>query len=121
MSDPAAAISAKGLNECRAAFDNRAMRPAFDHTCGRHLPVGDAKLYVEQVGDPAGEPLVLLHGGLGGLTDFAPLLEGLPPGLRCIGIDFRGHGRSALGTQALSYALYQRDVLQVLDALGVQR
>lgn len=97
------------------------MRLAFDHTSGHHLPVGDAKLYVEQVGDPAGEPLVLLHGGLGSLIDFAPLLDGLPRGLRCIGIDFRGHGRSTLGTQALSYALYQRDVLQALDALGVQR
>lgn len=47
----------------------------------------------------------LLHGGLGSRVDFTPpLLGGLPPNLRLIGIGigFRGHGRSTLGAQALT-------------------
>lgn len=95
--------------------------PRFTHATGQHLTAGDARLYVEASAGTAGEPLLLLHGGLGSLVDFNTLLDGLPPELRCIGIDFRGHGRSTLGSEALSYALYERDVLQVLDHLGVAR
>lgn len=97
------------------------MTQSFNHAAGRQIRIGDADLYVEEAGDPAGLPLLLLHGGLGSLVDFNPILDGLPRSLRLIGIDFRGHGRSTLGGVALTYAQYQADVLAVLDQLGVQQ
>lgn len=91
----------------------------FDHHRGQHLPIRDAQIYVEETGNPAGQPLLLLHGGLGNLRDFDSIADGLPQQLRIIGVDLRGHGRSTLGTLPLSYAQYQDDVTAILDQLGI--
>lgn len=91
----------------------------FSHVSGSSLRVGDASLYYEVAGNPAGKPLVLLHGGLGSMADFQPILDRLPADFRLIGIDFRGHGKSTLGTAPLTYQQYQADVVCVLDHLGV--
>lgn len=93
----------------------------FTHSAGGFVEHDGARLYYETVGDPAGKPLVLLHGGLGSLVDFNPVLEQLPAGFRRIGIDLRGHGRSTTGKRPLSYAQYQADVEAVLNHLGVRR
>lgn len=93
----------------------------FTHAAGQFLAVGSARLYIETAGHPAGTPLLLLHGGLGHLADFNLILDGLPPEFRLIGIDFRGHGKSTLGTEALSYALLAADVEAVLAHLGIER
>lgn len=92
----------------------------FSHVSGSSLRVGDASLYFEVAGNPAGKPLVLLHGGLGSMADFQPILDRLPAEFRLIGIDFRGHGKSTLGSAPLTYQQYQADVVCVLDHLGVQ-
>lgn len=91
----------------------------FTHESGRSLDVDDVRLYVEEAGDPTGLPVVLLHGGLGSLVDFNFILDGMPSGLRLLGIDLRGHGRSTLGTAPLCYERYQRDVELVLDQLAI--
>ena len=90
----------------------------FDHTSGSSLKVGDAEIYYESVGE--GPALLLLHGGVGTLTAFNPILAGLQ-GFRVIGIDSRGHGRSTLGSQPLTYALLEQDTRAVLSHLGVDR
>ncbi len=95
------------------------IRTAFNHACGRVLPVGDAQIYVEEAGQPDGPPLLCLHGGLGDMRDLNPVLPALAQRLRLIGMDFRGHGRSTLGGQALTYALYQSDVIAVMRQLGI--
>ncbi len=91
----------------------------FTHRSGKHLQVDDARLYYEVSGDTSGKPMVLLHGGLGSLADFNSVIEELPTGYYVIGIDFRGHGKSTLGSAALSYRQYQRDVTCILDHLGI--
>ncbi len=96
-----------------------AVRPVFDHGSGHVLSVGDAQIYFEEAGNPNGPPLLCLHGGLGDMRDLNPVLPALAGRFRLIGIDFRGHGRSTLGSQPLSYALYQADVLAVLRHLGI--
>ena len=93
----------------------------FTHRTGHHLAVGSARLYIETAGNPRGEPLLLLHGGLGHLADFNVILDGLPAEFRLIGIDFRGHGQSTLGSEPLSYALLETDVEAVLARLGIER
>lgn len=94
--------------------------PCFSHANGHHLEIDGARIFVETIGDPVGDPVILLHGGLGTLMDFNPLLQRMPEGPRYIGIDLRGHGRSTLGPHPLTYARHQTDVEAVLGHLGIQ-
>jgi pimeloyl-ACP methyl ester carboxylesterase len=91
----------------------------FTHSSGQHLSIGDTSIYFEMAGNPSGQPLVLLHGGLGALTDFNGILARLPAQFSYIGIDLRGHGKSTLGSARLSYEQYQADVEAVLEHLGI--
>ena len=91
----------------------------FTHSSGQNFQIGDASLYFEVTGHPTGTPLVLLHGGLGNLADFNLILDKLPEHYRFIGIDFRGHGKSTLGSAPLTYQQYQTDVVSILDHLGI--
>lgn len=91
----------------------------FTHTTGQQLQVGDAKIYFEFAGNPTGTPLLLLHGGMGNLTDFNEVVNKLPPQFKLLGIDFRGHGKSTLGTSPLTYQQHQTDVEAVLAHLSI--
>lgn len=91
------------------------------HTLGQLLTVGDAHIYVQELGNPAGPAVVLLHGGLGNLHDFDSIAERLASECRLIAMDLRGHGKSSLGSKPLRYAQYQADVLAVLDQLGLEK
>jgi pimeloyl-ACP methyl ester carboxylesterase len=77
-----------------------------------------AKLYVEVHG--TGEPVVLLHGGLGHMGWFDQLRTHLITRKRqVVLIDTRGMGRSSLGSAVLSYETQELDVYAVLDALNI--
>lgn len=78
-----------------------------------------APLHTHLSGDPAGAPVLALHGVTGHGLRFRPLTE-LLPRLRWIAPDLRGHGRSPW---APPWGLEQHvaDVLAVLDAQGVER
>ena len=91
----------------------------FNHLNGQHLQIEDARIYFETAGNPNGQPLLLLHGGLGSIIDFNGILERLPSQFSFIGIDLRGHGRSTTGSARLSYARYQSDVEAVLTYLNI--
>lgn len=91
----------------------------FMHSGGQYLNIQDARIYIEETGHPEGEPLMMLHGGLGSMADLNPMVEGIPDSYRIIGMDFRGHGRSTLGSAPLSYAMYQSDVRAVMMHLGI--
>ena len=53
------------------------------------------KYYYEISGK--GEPLLLLHGGLGSIDMFRPILPALTEHRQVIAIDLQGHGRTELG------------------------
>lgn len=76
-------------------------------------------LHVHLSGDPAGPPVLALHGVTGHGLRFRPLTEQLPH-LRWVAPDLRGHGRSPW---APPWRLEQHvaDVLAVLDAQGIER
>lgn len=65
-----------------------------------------------------GEPLLLLHGGLGSIDMFRPLLPRLAEGRQVIGIDLHGHGRTALGQRPISLIDMGDDMAVVLRELG---
>jgi len=65
-----------------------------------------------------GEPLLLLHGGLGSIDMFAPMLPTLAKNRQVIGVDLQGHGRTALGDRPISLIDMGDDMAVVLDELG---
>jgi pimeloyl-ACP methyl ester carboxylesterase len=81
--------------------------------------VTGADLYVEERG--AGAPLVLLHGMTGTSGDWRHAfdLDRLAQSFRVIAPDARGHGCSTNPSGEFTFAGCARDVLAVLDALGV--
>lgn len=91
----------------------------FDHKKGALLTQSGNQIYFESTGDETGKAVVFLHGGMQSIASFNPLLNCLPSsGLRYIGIDTRGHGRSTLnGT--LTYDDIQTDAEAVLKHLNV--
>ena len=66
-----------------------------------------------------GEPLLLLHGGLGSFDMFAPILPALTATRQVIGVDLHGHGRTPLGERAnISLVDIGDDLAALLDHLG---
>ncbi len=81
-----------------------------------HVEVDGINYYYEVRGE--GEPLVLLHGGLGSIDMFRPLLPKLSARRQVIGVDLQGHGRTSLGTRPISLAAIGADMAVILDRLG---
>ncbi len=67
----------------------------------------------------SGDPVILLHGGLGSIEAFANQIPALSAGHHVIAIDSRGHGRSTRDDQTYSYELMAQDVVAVMDDLGI--
>ncbi|MEX2285345.1 MAG: alpha/beta hydrolase [Gemmatimonadota bacterium] len=68
-----------------------------------------------------GEPLLLLHGGLGSTGMFGSLLTKLAETRRVIGVDLQGHGRTTLGTRKINLVDIGNDLAVVLDKLGIKQ
>ena len=80
---------------------------------------GTASLLCREAG--AGEPLILLHGnGEDGLY-FRAQFEPFSHFYRVIAVDSRGHGGSTPGEEGLSIGRMAEDLLDVMDALGIER
>lgn len=77
------------------------------------LHVDGAALHTRRVGEPAGHPLLFLHGGLGCMEDLDCLVDKLAD-FQCVLVDSRGHGGSTLGAP-LSYERIALDAEAVID------
>ena len=86
---------------------------------GRSVDVNGAALYYEEQGE--GDPLILIHGGLGSSARWQAVLPHLVDGFRVITPDSRGHGRSTNPAGELSYPLIAEDVAALIAALGLER
>src|SRR5687767_4157033 len=84
------------------------------------LPNGIRLPYVEQ-GDPAGVPMLLLHGFTDSWRLFEPVLPYLPASIRAFAVTQRGHGdadRPASGYHPQDFAA---DIAAFMDALQLER
>jgi len=77
------------------------------------------EMYFEDRG--AGEPLLLLHGGMGIGDDWRHVFPRDPEGYRVIVPDLRGHGRSTSPDEAFSVRRCAGDVLALVDHLEIRR
>lgn len=78
-------------------------------------------LPVREHGDPAGTPLLLLHGNTDTWRSFEPVLPLLPPRVRAVALTQRGHGGASKLPTGYGPADFAGDVIAVLDALGLTR
>ena len=77
------------------------------------------RLHVHEYGDPAGSPLICLHGVTGHGERFRRLAEERLEGRRVIAPDLRGHGRSG-SEPPWSLDAHISDALETATALGVE-
>jgi pimeloyl-ACP methyl ester carboxylesterase len=68
-----------------------------------------------------GEPLLLLHGGLGNIQMFGPALTALAQTRQVIAVDLHGHGRTSLGDRPIRHADIGDDMAVVLKELGYEQ
>jgi proline iminopeptidase len=90
------------------------------HPPGRHVPVGDTRLWIEEEG--AGEPVLLLAGGPAtSHVVFHPVFGALAGSHRVIYLDYRGRGRSepVENPRNITFAGDVADVAGLIRALGL--
>jgi pimeloyl-ACP methyl ester carboxylesterase len=81
---------------------------------GHYANAGDAKIYYEVYGK--GRTIVILHGGIFGSTyEMHQLIDSLSKNYQVIAVSTRGHGRSELGTQPITYEQKANDMLAVIN------
>jgi pimeloyl-ACP methyl ester carboxylesterase len=84
-----------------------------------YAPVDGLHLYYEIRG--TGKPLVLLHGGLGSIEMFGPVLTMLAASREVIAVDLQDHGRTADINRPLRYELMGDDIAALLGYLGIEK
>ena len=98
--------------------------PAIDPFDQRMLDVGDGhKIHVEQCGNPAGIPVVVLHGGPGGGCSPAMRRYFDPEAYRIILFDQRGCGRSRPHASVAANTTWHlvADIERIREVLGIDR
>ena len=68
-----------------------------------------------------GEPLLVLHGGLGSIHLFGPSPALLAAGRQVIAVDLHGHGRTPLGERPISLIDMGDDMAVLLERLGYRQ
>lgn len=84
-----------------------------------YAPVNGLQLYYEIYG--AGQPLVLLHGGLGAIEMFGPNLQTLAKTRQVIAVDLQGHGRTADIDRPISIEFMADDIAGLLKHLNIKQ
>jgi len=84
-----------------------------------YAPVNGLRLYYEIHGQ--GEPLILLHGGLGATGMFGPIIPSLATNRRVIAVDLQGHGRTADINRPLTPEAMADDIAGLLRYLAIEK
>src|SRR5204863_3770584 len=86
---------------------------------GGYAEVNGLDLYYETHG--AGQPLILLHGGLGSGEMFGPVLPALSEHHQVIAPDLQGHGRTADIDRPIDVRLMADDIAALIGHLGLEK
>jgi pimeloyl-ACP methyl ester carboxylesterase len=86
---------------------------------GAYAEVNGINLYYERHG--AGQPMILLHGGLGSGEMFGAILPALSERHEVIVVDLQGHGRTADIDRPLDIRLMADDVAALIDHLVLDK
>ena len=83
------------------------------------VPVNGIRLWYASFGQ--GAPVILLHGGLANSNYWGLQIPALAPRFEVIVMDSRGHGRSTLNAEPITYHLMASDVIALMDALHIPK
>ncbi|MDG6904311.1 MAG: alpha/beta hydrolase [Nitrososphaerota archaeon] len=83
-----------------------------------YLRVNDIRVY--HVTEGQGEPLILLHGGLGSVEDFAAQIPALAQHFRVIAFERSGHGHTADTTEVFTFESMVKQTVSFIEALGLK-
>src|SRR4051794_40461887 len=86
---------------------------------GEYADVNGINLYYERRG--SGQPLILLHGGLGSGEMFGPTIALLADHHEVIAPDLQGHGRTADTDRPIDHRLMADDIAALIDHLGLEK
>ena len=86
---------------------------------GQYAEVNGINLYFETQG--TGQPLILLHGGLGSGEMFGPTLTELAQQHQVIAVDLQGHGRTADIDRPIDIRLMADDIAALIDHLKLDK
>jgi pimeloyl-ACP methyl ester carboxylesterase len=120
----AALVAALAISRPAHAKDEKTVNRA-EQTAGAkpakkgHLEVNGVNYYYEIHGK--GEPVLLLHGGLGQIEMFGPVLAALSKNRQVIGVDLQGHGRTSLGDREISPIDMGEDMAALVKKLGYEK
>src|SRR5947208_14655912 len=85
---------------------------------GSYDLVNGLTLYYEIHG--AGEPLILLHGGVGAIQMFGEVLLSLAQNRQVVAVDLQAHGRTADIDRPLRFELMAGDIAVLIKHLGIE-
>lgn len=90
---------------------------------GAYASINGLELYYEIHGEThgTGEPLIVLHGGLGSTEMFADPIPRLSSGRRVIAVDLQAHGRTADIDRPLSLEAMGDDIASLIRHLNLER
>jgi len=91
----------------------------FKQAQGGYASVSGLSLYYERQG--SGDPLILLHGGVGASEMFGPLLPAFVQGRQVISVHLQAHGRTSDIDRPLRFELMADDIAALLKQLGIQK
>jgi pimeloyl-ACP methyl ester carboxylesterase len=86
---------------------------------GNYATVNSLRMYYEIHG--TGKPLVLLHGGAGGIEMFGSNLSVYAGSRQAIAVDYQFHGYTADIDRPLRYEFMADDVAALMDKLGIKK
>ena len=86
-----------------------------------HVRINDIQMWYAVFNKSGGDPVLLIHGGLGTADDWGNQISALAKTHKVIVADSRGHGRSTRSAQPLGYALMADDYLALLRHLKVDK
>jgi pimeloyl-ACP methyl ester carboxylesterase len=81
-----------------------------------YAEINGVNYYYEITGK--GDPLLVLHGGLGSINMFGLVLPPLTANRQVIAVDLHGHGRTALGDRHISLIDQGADMAALMKSLG---
>jgi pimeloyl-ACP methyl ester carboxylesterase len=81
--------------------------------------VNGVKIWYQTYGE--GEPLILLHGGLGTVEMFGPNIALLAHHRRVIGVDLQAHGGTGPLGRPMTFEAMATDVAELIKALGYEK
>lgn len=84
-----------------------------------HEEIDGVPIWYEEHGDPAGPPLVALHGGIVTFEgSFGDVLPWLSEGRRVIGVELQGHGHTPDTGRAMSIERFADDVAELIERVA---